>query len=188
MLQQLINDVCGLASVVSDTASFWNPNPSRPISSQFARVLELQRSICRQCSITLNRFATMLALPVSDVLAGIGTKVLDMEILGWKVNTYAAAVQLVLGTVNKKKPARTDVKQLEDQAQWFQYSTDQLEGRGKTDELLMEEVLGICDHLYVLGELQEASTRHDTAHCNLAAASVQCSGNKRHHVRGTAIL
>ncbi|KAL5335602.1 hypothetical protein BJX70DRAFT_401396 [Aspergillus crustosus] len=167
MLQQVLNDVRDLASLVSSTSAFWTLDPELPVSPEMITVGEALKPVLRECAGTLQRLETLLATSVSDIMegTGFGAKAIDLGLYGWKINSFADGVGLVLSMAktDDRPLGLIDFEHYKEQSRWFQMSIEQIEDRGKTGEVLVEEIFTICDNIRHLEDLATAVTGYATA-------------------------
>ncbi|KAL2861185.1 uncharacterized protein BJX67DRAFT_313318 [Aspergillus lucknowensis] len=145
-LQQLLDQVRQLATVVSSTAPFWAFNPTVSISEHFATLLGALRSIFQGCLATLGRMELMIACGAVDVhpRSAFGADSIDAGILHWKLQSYIDATELAR---RRGSGESIDIQQLRQQGSWYQVAGDRLDGRREIGDLLLLEIVSIEDHV-----------------------------------------
>ncbi|RDW61726.1 ankyrin repeat domain-containing protein [Aspergillus mulundensis] len=177
-LQQLINDIRGLASVVCSTAPLWQLNLDTPTSPGIEAVLQWLPPLYRQLSATLKLLEKMLPLPIEHVLDGygMGANVLNWEFIAWKVNNYEAAVRVVLGVMKSNYEWKEiNLEKLKEQARRYESAMDGLDKRAETGDLLLQELVKIPYHLEVLERLQKAAKLYTVSVKDSGAEIAHCS-------------
>ncbi|KAL4949065.1 hypothetical protein BDW69DRAFT_188673 [Aspergillus filifer] len=198
MLQQLMNDIRGLASVVTETSSLWCLDAPPTASSDFDRILFLRRPLFYNCSSTLKVFSKILAVPMAEVIEGygLGMMPLDWNIFAWKVNTHTVAMELVRDVLNSGQiPKPVALRELKEQAKFLRYAADQADGRGKHSDPLREPIFAFWEDMRLVEDLYKTCKRYianmrglnlgNTAESNISKDATNNNSVHYEHLSGT---